>query len=81
MPGQFDLALFILLLASAVAALELRNLMAAAISTAMFSFVIATLFVALGAVDVGFTEAVVGAGVIGVYYIAMLLRTTEKTDD
>ncbi len=81
MSWQLDFVLFALLLASAVAAIELPSLMAAAISTAAFSFVIATLFVALGAVDVGFTEAVVGAGVLGVYYIAMLLRTTEKTDD
>jgi energy-converting hydrogenase B subunit D len=81
MAWQIELILFVFLLAAAVLALELRDLLAAAITTSVFSFVIATLFVALGAVDVGFTEAVVGAGVVGVYFIAMVLRTTRRTRD
>lgn len=81
MSWQLEIVLTVLLLASAIAAIELRDLLAASIATAVFSFVMATLFVALGAVDVGFTEAVIGAGVVGVYYIAMVLRTTWRTDD
>lgn len=76
-----ELFLFVFLLASAIAALQVRDLLAAAVTTSVFSFVIASIFVALGAVDVGFTEAVVGAGVVGVYYIAMILRTTRRTED
>jgi energy-converting hydrogenase B subunit D len=81
MPWQLEFVLALFLLASAIAAIELRDLLAASIATAVFSFVMATIFVALGAVDVGFTEAVVGAGVVGVYYIAMVLRTTRRTKD
>ncbi|HEX2099221.1 MAG TPA: hydrogenase subunit MbhD domain-containing protein [Candidatus Synoicihabitans sp.] len=73
--------LYCFLIASAVIALEVRNLLAAAITTAVFSFVVAILFISLGAVDVGFTEAVVGAGVVGVYFVALVLRTTRRTDD
>lgn len=76
-----EIFLFILLVASAIAAIEVSNMLAAVVSTAVFSFVIAVLFVAFGAVDVAFTEAVVGAGVVGVYYIAMLLQTAGKGDE
>lgn len=80
MPWTIELVLFILLLASAIAAVEVSNTLAAVVSTSVFSFVIAVLFVAYGAVDVAFTEAVVGAGVVGVYYIGMLLKTTGEEE-
>lgn len=81
MPWQIEIVLYCFLIASAVIALEVRNLLAAAITTSVFSFVIAILFVSMGAVDVGFTEAVVGAGIVGVYFVATLLRTTRRTRD
>jgi energy-converting hydrogenase B subunit D len=81
MAWLIDLALHVFLVASALIALEVRNLLAAAITTSVFSFVIAILFVRMGAVDVGFTEAVVGAGVVGVYFVAFILRTTRRTED
>lgn len=73
-----EILLFVLLVASAIAAIEVRNLLAAVVSTGVFSFVIALLFVLYGAVDVAFTEAVVGSGVVGVFYIAMLLQTAWR---
>lgn len=76
-----EIALYVFLIGSAIIALEVRNLLAAAIVTTVFSFVIAILFVSLGAVDVGFTEAVVGAGIVGVYFIVMILKTTRRTCD
>ncbi len=78
---QIEIALYIFLIASALIALEVKDLLAAAVTTAVFSFVMAALFVAMGAVDVGFTEAVIGAGVLGVYYIAVVARTTRRTKD
>lgn len=78
---QIELVLYLFLIATALIALEVRDLLAAAITTSVFSFVIAVLFVGMGAVDVGFTEAVVGAGVLGVYFIAIILRTTRETQD
>jgi len=78
---QIEIALYVFLVAAALIALEVRDLLAASITTSVFSFVIATLFVAMGAVDVGFTEAVVGAGVVGIYFIAVIVRTTRRTQD
>ncbi|MBU2471989.1 MAG: DUF4040 domain-containing protein, partial [Bacteroidetes bacterium] len=39
------------------------------------------LFAILGAVDVGFTEAVVGAGLTGIMFLAALYYTTRKSID
>lgn len=78
---QIEIALYVFLVAAALIALEVRDLLAAAITTAVFSFVVATLFVSMGAVDVGFTEAVIGAGVLGVYFIAVIVRTTRRSQD
>jgi multicomponent Na+:H+ antiporter subunit B len=76
-----EIFLYGLLLVTAVAALQVRNLMAAVVVTTAYSFTSALLFVSMGAVDVGFTEAVVGAGVIGVLYIVALFQTTRGTSD
>jgi energy-converting hydrogenase B subunit D len=35
----------------------------------------------MGAVDVGFTEAVVGAGVTGVLFVVLIFRTTRRSVD
>ncbi len=78
---QIEATLFVFLLLAAVAALEVRDLLAAVVSLTIFSFVSALLFVAMGAVDVGFTEAVVGAGLIGVLYIVAIYRTTNRSID
>lgn len=81
MPWQLEIVLYLFLTASAVIAIEVRNLLAAAVTTSVFSFVIALLFISMGAVDVGFTEAVVGAGVLGVLFVVLTLRTTRRTKD
>jgi len=76
-----EVMLYLFLLVSGLVALEVRDLLAAAVSTTVFSFVIAILFVSMGAVDVGFTEAVAGAGVVGVLYVVLILRTDRRTKD
>lgn len=81
MDWQIEIVLYLFLIASAVVALEVRDLLAAAITTSAFSFAIAVLFISMGAVDVGFTEAAVGAGIVGVYFIVLILRTTRRTRD
>ena len=35
----------------------------------------------MGAVDVGFTEAAVGAGITGVFFLMAIVRTTRRTED
>lgn len=76
-----EFLLFILLMASAILALQVRDVLAAGVATSIFSFITAILFVAMGAVDVGFTEAAVGAGILGVYLVALVYRTTRRTRD
>ncbi|MDQ4116026.1 MAG: DUF4040 domain-containing protein [Actinomycetota bacterium] len=77
----FDLinvTLFAVLLATAVAITRLRGLYGAAMMSALFSLVIASLFVLLDAVDVAFTEAAVGAGVSTVLMLAVLALTRSR---
>ena len=81
MHWELELILDCFLVISAVVALNVRDLLAAAVSLNMFSFVVATLFVSMGAIDVGFTEAVVGAGVTGVLYIVMIFKTSRRSSD
>lgn len=81
MDWTIEMVLHLFLIGSAIIALEVRNLLAAAITTSVFSFIIAILFLSQGAVDVGFTEAVVGAGIVGVYFVVMILRTTWRSND
>lgn len=81
MHWQIEIFLYLLLLASAILALQLRNLLAAAAATTAFSLLIAVLFVSMGAVDVAFTEAVVGAGIVGVFFLAALRRTSRRSED
>jgi energy-converting hydrogenase B subunit D len=72
---------FVVLLVAAVVALTVRDLLAAAVVLAGFSFTIALLYALLGAVDVGFNEAVLGAGVTGVLFVVAVFRTARETGD
>lgn len=78
---ELELILFVFLLATAIIALESNDLLIAVVMLTAFSFLMALLFVAMGAVDVGFTEAVVGAGVTGILFIVALYQTTNRTVD
>jgi energy-converting hydrogenase B subunit D len=81
MHWELELTLFIFLIATALLALESRNLLTAVVSLTVFSFLSALLYVTMGAVDVGFTEAVVGGGVSGVLFIITIFKTTRKSRD
>jgi uncharacterized MnhB-related membrane protein len=72
---------FVAVVVSAIVALEVRDLLAAAVVLSGFSFVMALLYALLGAVDVGFNEAVLGAGVTGVLFVMAVLRTARGTVD
>jgi len=72
---------FVVLLVTAVVALEVRDLLAAVVVLSAFSFTMALLYALLGAVDVGFNEAVLGAGVTGVLFVVAVLRTARGTVD
>ncbi len=78
---HIQLLLYIFLLVTAVLALQLKDLLAAVVSLTAFSFICAILYVSQGAIDVGFTEATVGAGVSGVLYIVLLYQTKRRSKD
>lgn len=78
---ELELILLVLLLATAIIALQVRDLLAAVVTLGVFSFLCALLFVVMGAVDVGFTEAVVGAGVTTVLFVVALYHSTRESDD
>jgi uncharacterized MnhB-related membrane protein len=76
-----DLFFLLFALILAVVALRVRDLVAAVVLFGAFSFCSATLFAVMGAVDVAFTEAVVGAAIATVFFMAALGRTSRRTLD
>lgn len=78
---QLELVLLVFLVIVALVALEVKDLLVAAVTLTIFSFTIALLFVSMGAVDVGFTEAVVGAGITGIFFVVAIYRTQRSTVD
>ncbi|MBC8240663.1 MAG: DUF4040 domain-containing protein [Alphaproteobacteria bacterium] len=64
--------------ATAIAILRLRSLFAVVMLSGIYSLLAASMFVALDAVDVAFTEAAVGAGISTVLMIAVLALTGER---
>lgn len=78
---RVEIPLFLLLIASAYIALKVRDLMAAVVTLGVFSFLSALLYVVMGAVDVGFTEAVVGAGISTVLFIMALHHSKRESVD
>jgi len=78
---ELELVLYLFIILVAIVALEARDLIVAVVVLTVFSFTMALLFAAMGAVDVAFTEAVVGAGVTGILFIIALFQTSRETDD
>jgi len=73
--------LFIILIIAGIAALRTRNLIAACFFLIAFSFGAALIYAQMGAPDVAFTEAVVGAGVSGVFLIAAIFFMDRRSKD
>ncbi|MCS7206749.1 MAG: DUF4040 domain-containing protein [Dehalococcoidia bacterium] len=76
-----DFWLLLLLILTGVLALHLRNLLAAVIALGAYSFLMALLFAHLGAVDVAFTELVLGAGITGVLMVFALAVLGRRAED
>ncbi len=81
MHPELEIVLLLVLLLTAVTALMIKNLLTAVVSLTVFSFVSALLYAAMGAVDVGFTEATVGGGVTGVLLLILIFKTTRRSSD
>lgn len=78
---QIDHLILALVIVCAVAALSIKDNLSAAIFFGAFSFMMCVLWSVMGAVDVAFTEAAVGAGVSTVLFIAAIFRTSRRTSD
>jgi multicomponent Na+:H+ antiporter subunit B len=76
---QLDLLIFVVAIVTAIVALRAHDLLAAVAALAGYSLFIALLFAGMGAVDVAFVEAALGAGVTGILFIIALMRTTRHT--
>ena len=73
-------AFFLLLIVvCAVAVMSVRDLLAAVIIFGAFSFFSAIYFAILGALDVAFTEAAVGAVITTVFFVTAIFRTVRRT--
>jgi multicomponent Na+:H+ antiporter subunit B len=81
MTSGLDYLLFPLLPLLALGALAVRDLLAAVFLLSGYSFLAALIMANMGAVDVGFTEAAVGAGITGVFFLMAIVRTTRRSED
>ena len=73
--------ILILLVVVAVLSLWIRDLVVSAVVFAIYSFLMCLLWAEMGAVDVAFTEATVGAGVSTVILIATVFNLKRKAKD
>ncbi len=81
MHWQIDLFILTLIIVCALAAINVRDLLGAAILFGAYSFLMCLLWAIMGAVDVAFTEASVGAGVTTVFFVAAVFQTTRRSKD
>jgi multicomponent Na+:H+ antiporter subunit B len=78
---ELQLILFVLLVIAAIIALEVRDLLASVVTLGFYSFFSTILLVVMGAIDVAFTEAVLGAGVTGVLLVAGIFAMRRRSVD
>ncbi len=81
MVWELQLFLFVLITISGIVALETRDLLAAVAALAVYSFLTALLIALMGAIDVAFTEAVLGAAVLGVFFVTSILVMSRRSVD
>jgi uncharacterized MnhB-related membrane protein len=81
MTWSLDIIILCFVIIIAVFAVSVRDLLAAAILFGAYSFLMCLLWAIMGAVDVAFTEATVGAGVSTVLFVAAVFRTSRRTKD
>ncbi|MDH4410973.1 MAG: DUF4040 domain-containing protein [Verrucomicrobiales bacterium] len=77
----FDIIILVFLVIAAIISLSVKDLLAAAMVFGIYGVLICLLWAEMGAVDVAFTEATVGAGVSTVLIIATILNTRRRSTD
>ena len=78
---QFDILLLLMLVILAVAALSVKDLVAAAIIFGAYSFIMCLLWTEMMAVNVAFAEHAVGAGISTVLMLGTALHIKRKSKD
>ena len=74
----FEIPLLLLMLVTAGGAIMVKDLMSAVLLLGAYSFFLSLVWAWLGAVDVAFVEAVVGAGLATVLFLLTLFGTAPK---
>ena len=78
MTFSFEIPLLVLLIMTAAGAILVKDLISAVFILGTYSFLLALVWAWLGAVDVAFVEAVVGAGLATVFFLLTLFGTAPK---
>jgi energy-converting hydrogenase B subunit D len=78
---EIEALLFVFLFTTALTALYIKDLLVAVVTLTAFSFISALVYTSMGAIDVGFTEAVVGAGVTGIFFVVLIFQTSRRSRD
>ncbi len=76
-----DLLILLLVVICAFATITIKDLLSAAIVFGVYSFLMCLLWAEMGAVDVAFMEATVGAGVSTILFIGAILHTSRRSKD
>jgi energy-converting hydrogenase B subunit D len=78
---EIETLLFVFLIITALFSLYTKDLLVAVVTLTAFSFISALIYTVMGAIDVGFTEAVVGAGVTGIFFVVLIFQTSRRSGD
>jgi uncharacterized MnhB-related membrane protein len=78
---QIELIILLIVVICGIAALTLKDLLSAAVLFGAYSFMMCLLWAIMGAVDVAFTEASVGAGISTVLFVAAVFQTSRRSKD
>ena len=78
---QLDFIILTLVIIIGIAAISVKDLLGAAILFGAYSFMMCLLWAIMGAVDVAFTEASVGAGVSTVMFVSAVFRSSRRSKD
>jgi|TARA_B110000116_G_C16356744_1_gene367910 energy-converting hydrogenase B subunit D len=77
----FNVFILVFMVVAAVISLRVKDLLTASVVFGIYSFLMCLLWAEMGAVDVAFTEAAVGAGVSAVFLVATVFNVKRRSSD
>lgn len=78
---QLDVILLVFAVVAAATAVQVRDLLASVVLLGVFGLFMCLIWIEMGAVDVAFTEAAVGAGITAVFFVIVVFKTDRGTRD